>query len=52
MHALESWTEEKRSAWLYRIVSDTESGTPPSFHTRRMVAATRQTGDSISTAGY
>ena len=28
MHALESWTEEKRSAWLYRIVSDTESGTP------------------------
>lgn len=26
MHALESWTEEKRSAWLYRIVSDTESG--------------------------
>jgi VIT1/CCC1 family predicted Fe2+/Mn2+ transporter len=28
MHALDSWTEEKRSAWLYRIVSDTESGTP------------------------
>ncbi len=28
MHALESWIEEKRSAWLYRIVSDTESGTP------------------------
>ena len=26
MHALESWREEKRSAWLYRIVSDTESG--------------------------
>jgi VIT1/CCC1 family predicted Fe2+/Mn2+ transporter len=28
MQALESWTEEKRSAWLYRIVSDCESGTP------------------------
>lgn len=28
MHALESWIEEKRSAWLYRIVSDGESGTP------------------------
>ena len=26
--ALESWSEEKRSAWLYRIVSDAESGTP------------------------
>lgn len=23
-----SWREEKRSAWLYRIVSDAESGTP------------------------
>lgn len=28
MHTLENWTEEKRSAWLYRIVSDAESGTP------------------------
>ncbi|MEW5892654.1 MAG: VIT1/CCC1 transporter family protein [Pseudomonadota bacterium] len=28
MHALESWKEEKRSAWLYRIVSDAEAGTP------------------------
>ncbi|MEW5788851.1 MAG: VIT1/CCC1 transporter family protein [Pseudomonadota bacterium] len=28
MDALESWTEEKRSAWLYRIVSDAESGSP------------------------
>lgn len=28
MHELDSWREEKRSAWLYRIVSDTESGTP------------------------
>lgn len=28
MSALESWIEEKRSAWLYRIVSDRESGTP------------------------
>ena len=27
-HALASWSEEKRSAWLYRIVSDAESGTP------------------------
>lgn len=26
--ALESWTEEKRSAWLYRIVSDAECGSP------------------------
>jgi VIT1/CCC1 family predicted Fe2+/Mn2+ transporter len=28
MHALDSWLEEKRSAWLYRIVSDAESGSP------------------------
>ncbi len=28
MNELENWKEEKRSAWLYRIVSDTESGTP------------------------
>lgn len=27
-HELESWREEKRSAWLYKIVSDAESGTP------------------------
>jgi VIT1/CCC1 family predicted Fe2+/Mn2+ transporter len=27
-HALESWQEEKRSAYLYRLVSDAESGTP------------------------
>ncbi len=26
--ALASWHEEKRSAWLYRIVSDAESGSP------------------------
>lgn len=25
---LNSWREEKRAAWLYRIVSDAESGTP------------------------
>ncbi len=25
---LSGWTEEKRSAWLYRIISDAESGTP------------------------
>ena len=25
---LDSWQEEKRSAWLYRIVSDAEAGTP------------------------
>lgn len=28
MQAHHSWTEEQRSAWLYRIVSDAESGTP------------------------
>jgi len=28
MHELESWHEEKQSAYLYRIVSDAESGTP------------------------
>jgi VIT1/CCC1 family predicted Fe2+/Mn2+ transporter len=28
MHALNSWREEKRSAYLYRIISDHESGTP------------------------
>ncbi len=27
MHELESWKEEKRSAYLYRVVSDAESGT-------------------------
>ncbi|MEW6676874.1 MAG: VIT1/CCC1 transporter family protein [Pseudomonadota bacterium] len=27
MNALDSWREEKRAAWLYRIVSDAESGT-------------------------
>ena len=27
-HLIESWREEKRSAWLYRIISDAESGTP------------------------
>ncbi len=26
--ALHNWTEEKRSAWLYRVVSDAECGTP------------------------
>jgi VIT1/CCC1 family predicted Fe2+/Mn2+ transporter len=28
MSVLNSWKEEKRSAWLYRQVSDAESGTP------------------------
>jgi VIT1/CCC1 family predicted Fe2+/Mn2+ transporter len=28
MDVLESWREEKRSAWLYRVISDAESGTP------------------------
>lgn len=28
MNFLENWTEEKTSAWLYRIVSDAEAGTP------------------------
>ncbi len=28
MHELENWKEEKRSAYLYRIISDQESGTP------------------------
>lgn len=28
MHALDNWKEEKRSAYLYRILSDQESGTP------------------------
>ncbi len=27
-HELEAWREEKRSAYLYRLVSDAESGTP------------------------
>lgn len=27
-HEIESWREEKQSAYLYRIVSDAESGTP------------------------
>ncbi len=27
-HAYQAWREEKRSAWLYRRVSDAESGTP------------------------
>lgn len=29
MHELAKWQEEKRSAYLYRIISDQESGTPP-----------------------
>jgi len=28
VHELKSWKEEKRSAYLYRIISDRESGTP------------------------
>lgn len=28
LQALASWQEEKRSAWLYRVVSDAESGSP------------------------
>jgi VIT1/CCC1 family predicted Fe2+/Mn2+ transporter len=28
VHELESWKEEKNSAWLYRVLSDHESGTP------------------------
>lgn len=28
MGALRNWNEEQRSAWLYRVVSDAESGTP------------------------
>jgi len=28
VHELESWKEEKRSAYLYRVLSDLESGTP------------------------
>lgn len=28
MHELDSWKEEKRSAYLYRIISDQESGSP------------------------
>jgi len=31
MHEFISWQEEKRSAYLYRVVSDTESGTPRQF---------------------
>jgi VIT1/CCC1 family predicted Fe2+/Mn2+ transporter len=27
-HPLESWQEEKRSAWLYRVVAECERGTP------------------------
>lgn len=27
-HLSEAWREEKRSAWLYRVISDAESGTP------------------------
>ena len=27
-HELESWLEEKQSSYLYRLVSDAESGTP------------------------
>lgn len=28
MHELDSWKEEKRSAYLYRVISDRESGNP------------------------
>lgn len=28
MHELDNWREEKRSAWLYRVVAQSEAGTP------------------------
>ena len=39
MHELKSWVEEKRSAYLYRAVSDAESGTPRQFLFLELAAA-------------
>jgi VIT1/CCC1 family predicted Fe2+/Mn2+ transporter len=45
MIELESWSEEKRSAYLYRVVSDAESGTPRQVLFLELAAAAdRQAG--------
>jgi len=45
MHELESWREEKRSSYLYRIVSDAESGTPRQILFLELAKAAEQQAD-------
>lgn len=56
MNALDNWTEEKRSAWLYRIVSDAESGTPRQVLFLELAqVAEKQAGiwaDSLAKSGH
>lgn len=44
-HELESWREEKQSAYLYRIVSDAESGTPRQLLFLELAKAADQQAD-------
>ena len=45
MHELDSWCEEKQSAYLYRIVSDAESGTPRQILFLELAKAAEQQAD-------
>jgi VIT1/CCC1 family predicted Fe2+/Mn2+ transporter len=52
MNVLESWREEKRSAYLYRIISDVESGTPLQILFLELAqAAERQAAIWVTEAG-
>ncbi len=52
MNVLESWREEKRSAYLYRIISDVESGTPLQILFLELAqAAERQAAIWVAEAG-
>ena len=45
MHEFESWREEKQSSYLYRIVSDAESGTPRQILFLELAKAAEQQAD-------
>ena len=45
MHELASWREEKQSSYLYRIVSDAESGTPRQILFLELAKAAEQQAD-------
>ncbi len=44
-HPLESWREEKRSAWLYRVVAECERGTPREALFRELAEAAEAQAD-------
>lgn len=56
MNELDSWREEKRSAWLYRIISDAESGTARQILFLELAAAAeRQAGiwaETLQSKGF